>query len=908
MDNASTSKNLEIQANMNGNKETSMELDAQRPGDEGAMSVQEQEILASIQELQRQLAEVKQDGDIPPESPAPEPVASSAPRPPASGGDKLVIVSNRLPVKGGKDPVTGEWNFTMSSGGLVTALMGTREEMKFAWIGWLGKEVDPEEQPIVRQKLLEQHNCIPVFLSDEMADLYYNGFSNDVLWPLFHYVPLPMYKAGAEKKFDDRMWQAYKEANKIFAEAVMEAYIPGTYVWVQDYHLMRLPAEIRKRCPEARIGWFLHTPFPSSEIYRILPVRDELLEGLVSADLVGFHTYDYARHFLSACSRVLEVETTPRGIEHKNHFMALGVYPIGIDPDHVSTVLSKPKTIDRIKELVETFKGRKILLGVDRLDYIKGMPHKLLGLELFLQRYPEWQGKVTLIQVGVPSRTDVPEYQSLANQVNQLVGRINGTYGTLEYNPVHYINQSVTQEELFGIYNLADVCIVTSVRDGMNLVCHEYVCAQRNSDLIPRDGPGVLILSEFAGSAQSLSGALRINPWNSEEVCSSIHEALTLSRVERELRQHKLYRYVTTHTANYWAKSYMADFKEVCANKPNLNKLPKLPVSDLLQAYKSAKKRLIISDYDGTLCRLQSNPHIAGPPNKLQHTLATLAQDPANTILICSGREQKFLKNWFGKLKIGMAAEYGFYYRLPEDKEFQCIADDTDLSWKDIVLPIMTYFKDRTPGSYIETKESSLTWHYMDADPHFGGWQAKDMQMHMEDVLNNLPLEILQGNRMVEVRHQCANKSNVVEILLRYLAAKSLEENEDAPDNTAFTSEIDKREVDFIFCAGDDRSDEDMFHIIRRLKDAATKQSCSSMTEAEIIEASQNQVDADSPDFWSNCKDGEFGRYMSPQAELFTVHIGPGHSNADFTLDDSNQLRHLLSQFADISRAGALEA
>jgi len=961
-----------------------------KPGEEGSVSVQEQEILASIQELQRQLWEVKQEQEIEgdgAEVGATNGIAGIAAAAGAGavsvkqgnkGGptETLIIVSNRLPVKGKKDETTGKWSFTMSSGGLVTALMGTRDDMAFQWIGWLGVEVAEEEQATVRAQLLEEHNCVPVFLTDEMADLYYNGFSNDVLWPLFHYVPLPMYKAGAEKKFDDRMWHAYKDANRIFAEVVC-GMCPGgregdlrkqqgCYVWVQDYHLMRLPAELRARAPGVRIGWFLHTPFPSSEIYRILPVRDELLEGLASADLVGFHTYDYARHFLSACARVLEVETTPRGIEHRDHFMALGVYPIGIDPDHVSNKLAEPATVARIKELVETFKGRKILLGVDRLDYIKGMPHKLLGFELFLQRHPEWQGKVTLIQVGVPSRTEVPEYQSLANQVNQLVGRINGTYGTLEYNPVHYINQSVTQEELFAIYNLADVCVVTSVRDGMNLVCHEYVCAQKESDLIPREGPGVLILSEFAGSAQSLSGALRINPWNSEEVCESINTALGLSRVERELRQHKLYRYVTTHSAAYWAKSYMADFKEVCANKPHLSKLPKLQPGAVLGAYRAARNRLIICDYDGTLVQHQSLPHLAAPNLHVKSLLAQLAADPRNTVLVCSGREQRFLESWFGKLRVGLAAEYGFYYRLPPEPgqewptaaerrawdaraaaaaeagepqpegrpagEWQCIADDVDLSWKDIVLPIMTYFKDRTPGTYIENKQSSLTWHYADADPHFGGWQAKDMQMHMEDVLSNLPLEILQSNRMVEVRHQCANKSHVVELALRHLAAR----REEAARSAAAAAELLPPEVDFVFCVGDDRSDEDMFQTVKRLKEAARVQSSKKGSTGDLEAASNKGQSAESfqehadsnPDFWSNPSDpaavggpdgeapaggpdvgsglggstGSGAALMAAGAAAYTVHLGAGRSAADHNLPDVAALRALLHQFLAASK------
>jgi len=423
----------------------------------------------------------------------------------------------------------------------------------------------------------------------------------------------------------------------------------------------------------------------------------------------------------------------------------------------------------RIQELTATFAGRKVLLGVDRLDYIKGMPHKLLALELFLTRFPEWRGKVTLIQVGVPSRTEVPEYQRLAERVNELVGRINGTFGNLEYAPVHYINQSITQEELVAIYNVADVCLVTSLRDGMNLVSYEFVAAQMDLPGVnQKEGPGVLVLSEFAGSAQSLSGAIRINPWNTEEVCTAIQQALTLSRAEREIRQHKLSRYVLLNTASSWAKSFVNELKQVCANKPNLSKLPKLPFDQARSAYERARNRLIVADYDGTLTQLQSVPQLATPSPYITNLLDSLSKDPRNTVVIVSGREKRFMDTWLGKLKMALAAEYGFYYRMPDDEAWQTMAPEVDTSWRDIVRPILEvgpslrpsvrpvracllgvwrqgrglcyllscngispptiprrqYFTERTPGTYIEKKESSLTWHYRDADPNFGSWQV----------------------------------------------------------------------------------------------------------------------------------------------------------------------------------------
>jgi len=595
------------------------------PAAESVLSEQEQKILSEIQELQRQLTELK-SAEAAEEEDKPDGTADLEA---IMGKNRLIVVSNRLPLSRVVNVEDGTNEFVMSSGGLVTALSGVQNELDFIWIGWLGCEITLEEQPAVREKLLKDYNCLPVFLSDEIVTKYYSGFCNGVLWPLFHYVPLPMYKAGGERKFDTDQWEAYQTANQLFADAVVSIFNPKTdLIWVHDYHLMSLPAELRLRKPKCKIAWYLHTPFPTSEIYRILPVRKELLEGLLKADLVGFQTYDYARHFLSACSRVLEVEATPKGIEYNNHYCAIGVYPIGVDAEHIAKVCATPSVLSRVKELMVKFSGRKVLLGVDRLDYIKGMPHKLLGLELFLSHHPEWRGYVTLIQIGVPTREDVDEYQKLGEQVNELVGRINGTYGTLEYSPIHYINQSVPQNELFAIYKLADVCLVTSVRDGMNLVSHEFVVAQdtNNGAEGREDGPGVLILSEFAGSAQSLSGAIRVNPWNTEEVATAIQTALTLSPLEKEIRQTKLFRYVSTHTAGFWAALFMSEFRDVILTKRSTVKLPHLNISRVVSAYEKAKNRLIISDYDGTLTKIQTLPQLAQPANALVEILRSYSR------------------------------------------------------------------------------------------------------------------------------------------------------------------------------------------------------------------------------------------------------------------------------------------
>ncbi|KAH8069108.1 hypothetical protein JL720_12012 [Aureococcus anophagefferens] len=698
------------------------------------LSVEEQQIIAEIQELQRHLRELKADQD---EQEVPEVKEKARPR-------RVLIVANRLPIRCSRDASTGRWSFDDAPGGLATALRGISMEVQFVWVGWVGCDVPPQERARVAERLMREHGCFPVFLEPQLVENYYNGFCNDVLWPLFHYVPLPMYQAGAEKKFDAHLWDAYTEANRRFAEAVMEVYKgdgadskadaskkkkklssgiasfsgPGPsqgagVVWVHDYHLMRLPLELRRLDPRVAVAWFLHTPFPSSEIYRILPYRRELLEGLLR-DL---------------------------GIEFGGRFCSIGVFPIGIDPLLIRNTLRSRAVKKRTGELGDTFEGRKIIIGVDRLDYIKGMPHKLLAFELFLSRNPSWVGKVTLIQVGVPTRVDVAEYQTLAKHVNELVGRINGEDVSDDEAEGEGAKQGALGEEGEG-----------PRRRRESACCKPFA----------KDGPGALVLSEFAGSAQSLSGAIRVNPWNTEELARAIHEALTLTRVERELRWAKLHRYVTTNTASYWARSFVSEFRDVCEHPPLLSKLPKLNAASVLSA-------LVVTDYDGTLTQIQSLPQLATPAPVVTQLLATLARDTRNTVYVMSGRERRFMDKWLGKLKVGLAAEFGYCHRAPDDEQgvWKSLGRELDTSWKDVVRPIMQYFAERTPGTYIESKESSLAWHYRDADPHFGAWQAKDMQIHMEDVMSNLPLEIIQGNRLVEVRHVGVNKSLVLEEVLR---------------------------------------------------------------------------------------------------------------------------------------------
>ncbi|KAK2460983.1 hypothetical protein APHAL10511_007453 [Amanita phalloides] len=492
----------------------------------------------------------------------------------SSDSGHLIVVSNRLPVTITKD-AAGEFHFKMSSGGLVSALTGFKKSLNFTWIGWPGFFIPVKDRPIVDKRLMQEYSCQAVYLDDDVADKHYNGFSNSILWPLFHYHP-------GEMNFDEENWLAYRQANMQFAEAVRQQLTPGAMVWVQDYHLMLLPMLLRgliqgrnlarepstaqllnisegadnAYVPGVRIGFFLHTPFPSSEIYR------EILLGILYCDLIGFHTYDYARHFLSSCTRILGLPTMPNGVEFEGRMAHVGTFPIGIEPSSFIENLMKESVKARIAQLEQRFNGVKVIVGVDRLDYIKGVPQKLHALELFLTQHPEWIGKarrqtmVVLVQLAVPSRQDVEEYQNLRSTVNELVGRINGRFGTVEFMPIHFMHKSLPFDELCALYALSDVCLVSSTRDGMNLVSYEYIACQQARQ-------GVMILSEFAGAAQSLNGSVVVNPWDSQQVADAIHEAVTMDATTRAENHKKLFKYVNKYSAAFWGSSFIKEMERI---------------------------------------------------------------------------------------------------------------------------------------------------------------------------------------------------------------------------------------------------------------------------------------------------------------------------------------------------------
>ncbi|RKP27446.1 glycosyltransferase family 20-domain-containing protein [Syncephalis pseudoplumigaleata] len=659
----------------------------------------------------------------------------------------------------------------------------------------LGLDIDEEERPKVRSQLLAEHSCVPVFLDDDLADAHYNGFSNSILWPLFHYHP-------GEISFDEAHWDAYQTANALFADAIAETVQDGDLVWVQDYHLMLLPRMLRQRIgatkPNVRIGWFLHTPFPSSEIYRILPVRKEVLLGVLDADLLGFHTYDYARHFLSSCTRILGLSTLPNGVEYEGRTVHIGTFPIGIDPDKFAEGLTKPAVIDRIARLKEKFAGVKLIVGVDRLDYIKGVPQKMHAFEVFLEEHPEWRGKVVLVQVAVPSRQDVEEYQNLRMIVNELVGRINGRFGTIEFTPIHFMHQSVSFEELVALYAVSDVCLVSSTRDGMNLVSYEYIASQP-------DRHGVLILSEFAGAAQSLNGSVIVNPWDTEDLANAIHTAVTMPDDLRKSNHETLFRYVTKYTAAYWGSSFVNELRMIISDEAQQQqrRLAYLTAEHLQATFeKSTKKRVILLDYDGTLTAMHRLPDFAKPSAAVLDNLTRLAALPNTYVYILSGRGRQHLDSWFEKTGVGLLAEHGCFYKHPPYRVgkdvgngWYCLVESADRSWRDTIVPLFLHYTERTPGSFIEEKEINITWHYRNADPEFGAWQASELQVNLEKILTHMALSIIMGNKTLELRPAAADKATGARTILKDLG-------------------LAEGEIDFCLCIGDGKTDEPVFSMI----------------------------------------------------------------------------------------------
>lgn len=678
-------------------------------------------------------------------------------------------------------PRNRRYSAQMSVGGLATGLGSFYQSLNSVWIGWPGVAAngltEGQKQDIEQQ--LGDKGCHPVFLTREEVDTYYNGFCNNTLWPLFHYFPL-------YARYNPAFWEAYKAVNEHFCQVVNDLATSDDTIWVQDYQLLLLPGLIRRSLPRVKIGFFLHIPFPSSEVFRLLPWREELLEDLLGADLIGFHTYDYVRHFLTSVRRLLgysQMEAGKLVLSVKDRVVKVDAFPMGVDYDHYAEAATSPETQIEVERIRREIGPRKVILSVDRLDYTKGLIQRLEAYNLFLTRFPEYEGKVTFVLKAIASRSGISQYQALKRQLDEQVGRINGEHGTLDWMPVWYLFRFLPAPVLSALYSLADVALLTPLRDGMNLIAKEFLASKHN-------GKGVLILSEMAGAAQELPEALIVNPNNKEEIAQAIQQALTMSEAEQEKRNRIMQERLRRYNVTRWAEDFLDRLTSVRQLQDRLaaRRLTTASRNEVVKAYHASRKRLLLLDYDGTLVPFAAEPEEALPDRALLDTLYALTGSKQNTVLIISGRDRDTLERWFGGLDLTLVAEHGAWIK-ERHKPWRTFEPLTN-EWKEEIRPLLKLYVDRTPGSTLEEKEFSLVWHFRKADEVFAEVRVSELKGDLAPVIENRPFGVLEGDRVLEVKHAGINKGRIA---LEW---------------------IEKRDWDFVFAVGDDATDEDTFRVL----------------------------------------------------------------------------------------------
>ncbi len=672
-----------------------------------------------------------------------------------------------------------------SSGGLVSSLVSylgninqntVYKRQKAVWIG--ASDIPEKKYNTIPHALHNSDQFFDsqaVFLPENVKTNFYQGFCNDCLWPLFHYLP-------SYAKFIPAQYDAYLAANKLFLEKVLEVYRPGDRVWIHDYHLMLLPDLLRSVIPDANIGFFLHIPFPSFEVFRIMPNswKNELVKGLLGADLIGFHTGDYMQYFLRSVKQLTSYEISGRNIYTSDRTITTDAFPVSIDFRKFYHATDLPEVFEEKNLIRKRFAGKQIILSVDRLDYSKALVNRLEGFELFLEKYKQYRGKVTYIIQVVPSREIITKYKENKQEIERLISSINGKFATLDWLPVHYQYKSVEFKRLAGLYFAADVALITPLRDGMNLVAKEFVSTRI-------DKRGVLILSDTAGAAAELKEAIIVNPTDREEIAQAIFQALTMPLEEQVSRNETMQARVRSYDVVIWAEDFVSQLTLQHTSQSSLrNKiLSQTGEKEILGKYRGASKRLLLLDYDGTLAPLAKTPALAAPDEKLLNLLQELSEDPKNTVVVVSGRKKTELDKWFAGLPLSFVAEHGGFYK--EVGKNWTTNEQVSTEWKDQVKVVMKYFQSRCSGTIIEDKDLSIAWHYRQADKEMGGIRAQELVTELQVISQEHKFSILQGHRVIEARSKGINKGIGIRHWLQ--------------DET----------FDFILSAGDDKTDEDMF-------------------------------------------------------------------------------------------------
>jgi trehalose 6-phosphate synthase/phosphatase len=690
---------------------------------------------------------------------------------------QVIIVSNRLPVSVKKE--NGKLEFFSSVGGLATGLSSYVNDKKSTWIGWPGIASDEltakDKEQIVNE--LASHNCSPVFLTQKQIDEFYNGYSNTVLWPLFHRLR-PQDQPGERR---DRWYKSYRAVNKLFADTVEVAAETGSRVWVHDYQLLLVPEMLRDATIIATIGFFLHIPFPDPKKFMSLPRADKVLRGVLGADLIGFHTPDYVENFLRTCAIDNLGTVGSNGLEFEDRTIRVADFPMGIDYDKYASA-GRTRAVKRaVKNYRKQYRRKKIIVAVDRLDPSKGLIERLKSYGLLLDRYPKLQGKVVFAMVAAPSRTDVPAYQRLSKRLDILVKEINQKYGSAKWQPVDYINRTIPFEEVTALFQIADVAFIAPLRDGMNLAAKEFVAsAQRN---------GALILSETAGAAQELKDALIVDPRKPDTVVAALYSSLTMRRRDLRRRLKRMKKYLKANTVQEWAKNFVGTLQEPLPSTqlltPSLS--PKYEKA-MVDSFRDGNKRLLLLDYDGTLVPFSSDYKKAVAPKSLVNLIAKLAKDQANDIVIISGRNADDLQSWFGHLPVNLVAEHGASIKRAHNKRWHTF-EKQDVAWKQLLKPVLEKYAAQTPGARVEEKAHSLVWHYRSSPAYYAQKSTVIIKRVLKPVLKTYGLQILKGNKVLEIKNPDISKGKAAQIWLA-------------------------RHYDCVIAIGDDVTDEEMFSML----------------------------------------------------------------------------------------------
>lgn len=694
--------------------------------------------------------------------------------------NKTIIVSNRLPLQISVE--NNDVKVSPSVGGLATGMKSVHQEGDSLWIGWSGlteEEVNPEIQSQIDQAA-KNEKCLAINLTEKELNDYYYGFSNRTIWPLFHYFM-------EYTKFDEEEWMGYKKVNEKFAEKILENLEDGDTVWVHDYQLLLVPGIVKKNKPKVTIGFFLHIPFPSYEVFRTLPWRESLLEGMLGADLLGFHTYDYERHFLSSVSRILRYETQFNEITLKNRLVKVDSFPMGIDYEkfeqaalehYEKTQEQKSELQVRLDHHLETTPGSKMILSIDRLDYTKGIANRIRAFEHFLEKYPEFKEKVRLIMLAVPSRSNVPQYQKLKREIDELVGRINGKFSTVSWTPIWYFFRSMPFDNLIDLYTSCDIALLTPRRDGMNLVAKEYVATRT-------DLSGVLILSEMAGAAHEMNEALIINPNNYDQIADALKQAYEMPLMEQKSRNRTIQKRLKRYGIKKWSSEFIKALEATKVNhiSKKAKQLDERTKTYMTEQLNNATNKILFLDFDGTLVNFQDDPEKVAPEKDVYEIIEKLNNKNCDVVII-SGRDKEFLNTHFGDKNITLIAEHGLW--LKKKNEDWETTENVKKNWMSIIRPVIESFVDRTPGTFMEEKNYSLAWHYRKSDPELGGQRANELSNVLKDLSSNHDLSVLNGNKVIEIKNSGVNKGR------------------------AATKQLTKK-YDFIFAIGDDWTDEYMF-------------------------------------------------------------------------------------------------